>query len=92
MFSFDEIKDVCIPTVTNSDSKQCVCMYVCCPSPISLYYEVAYFFVVCPRGGYGFCLMCPTFGLEFISFKTKKYPTLRIKSPKQQLWVSHSRH
>ncbi len=28
LISFDEIKDVCVPTVTDSDGKQ-ICMYVC---------------------------------------------------------------
>ncbi len=37
------------------------------------------FFGVWPRVGYGFFLMCPTFAEEFISFKTKKSPTLRNK-------------
>ncbi len=39
MVSLDEFKDVCVPnTATNSDGEQ-ICMYVCCPSVISSYYQ-----------------------------------------------------
>ncbi len=49
MVSFDEFKDVCVPTATNSDGEQ-ICMYVCCPSLISSYYQVAYFFGSVTKG------------------------------------------
>ncbi len=72
MVSFDEFKDVRITTATNSDGEQ-ICMYVCMLSITNLLVlPGGLLFLECDQGvEYGFFLMCPTFGLEFISFKTK---------------------